>query len=864
MRAAALAGAAVVLGACAQLPEVTPDTCGNMVVEGIEECDGTEGCGAADGANACFFVCDGAGEGCPDEGGYQCGADGRCRMPTERFVETGVEVAGAYGVSSVDMDGDGAADLLGYDSRGLLIRWGDGEGTLAQSTRVAIPFQLQPTQAPDVDGNGHRDLSLPIAEIGYGLFVADGGRGVVPAAQDSISLDFGDPCVEITAGSVRTDGSQTGQPQLLISIGGVILSFLEGNGCDSDPGLDCLLSAAGGPLVDGRFVTGRLGYGLFHGVSPDEQFAAAVVGADEVSVWGESSGIVLRPERLGTWQLAEPIAADGHVAFAHADGDGCLDYVVDTGTGGSLQVVYSQPVLGVCAGLATAVTTHERPPGTPIGIGDLDGDGVDEILTAVSFEDAGITYQVVVTYVPAPDRSGWALGAPVAQGGQDVPRAAVVLDYNHDGWNDLVMTYHDVDTVDFFLNYDGLGFSRFPVDVGGEPRTPVVGDFDGDLLDDIVITATDPTDPAGRDRTVVVYGESDGRPVGAQFLGDFVSEARPVLVQGGVQPTTDSVLVVSNDVDDPDACQRRLAVMIGDTSRQPVSPYIHLFPGSANMEPLFPTGVIDLSEPGVPRVLALGFASTAADGTASDIGLSVLEFSGTSYTSTGVYGTIPFTSLAPEAAIYAMWRAGDLDGDGVPEAVALVNGRAVQVRYGGGALDVEITQLPDELAGPQWFDLVDLDGDGDLDVLGAGGDPSSGGGVTDPVAPAGTLWVARNDGGLALDDPTVVGVPSSLYCVGAATIISNQTGLPQVVGVCYHESAGSVIAIGTFDPEASELASPRILPIAGDPFAVEVADFTGDGLEDIAVLGTQTVTLFRQCRADEVFFGSCTGLDPLP
>ena len=861
MRAAVVALLALIAG-CAELPAVPAGTCGNHVVELDEECDGTEGCGAADGANACFLVCDDAGAGCPAEGGYRCGADGRCRVPTETFTVTAVQSSGAYGVSAVDMDGDGAADLLGHDSRGLLIRWGDWDGVLGGSTRLAMPLTTQEATTLDVDGNGHRDVALPIANLGYGLFLGDGARGMSAAAQSAISLDFGQDCLPVTVGSIRVDGSQTGEPQLLMALGGVFMGFIQDeDGCDPDPDFDCLLSPTPGELVDGRFISAPLGYGALSGVEPAEQFTAAVVGQQTVSVWGEDIDPTrLRPQRVASWALDEPIAEDGHLAFADLDGDGCDDLVVDTGSGGSLQVAYSQMFVGVCAGLQASRVRHERPPGTVLGIGDVSGDGRAEIVFSAGFEDGGISGNAIFTYVPATG----ALTGPVAAL-QEEPATAVVLDYNRDGWNDLVVTYRGVQTVDFYLNYQGGGFSRFPIEVGGFPRRPVVGDFDGDLLEDIVVAVVDPTDPQGNDRAVIVYGEAGGRPLGAQFLGDFLAQVRPVKVEGGVQPNTDSVMLVSNRIsENPEECDHRLSVLIGDTSRQPVSPYIHLFDsGSGAPEPTFPISVVDLSSATEPRVLALGLVASV---TGTDLGLSLLGFDGTNYVPGGSDLVLPGSALAVFDILYTSWRTGDLDGDDQPEGLALVGDRAVILRIEGGQIETEVQDVATALTGAQWGDLVDMDGDGDLDIIGSG----TGGVVpqdaSTPVAPASTFWMIENDGGsLDFADPVVLTMPDELYCAAAEVIVSDATAVPQVIAACY-QGAGAVIAIGVFDPAADpdQVSGVRTLPIDGDIFTLEVADLTGDGLDDIAVVGPTTTTVLRQCRTEEVGSGSCAALDPLP
>ena len=55
---------ALALIACNDLAEVPSGTCGNLVVEAAEQCDGQDGCGT-EGPAACRWVCQVGGRACP-------------------------------------------------------------------------------------------------------------------------------------------------------------------------------------------------------------------------------------------------------------------------------------------------------------------------------------------------------------------------------------------------------------------------------------------------------------------------------------------------------------------------------------------------------------------------------------------------------------------------------------------------------------------------------------------------------------------------------------------------------------------------------------------------------------------------------
>ena len=162
-----LLGAWAALSHCANLTPLTPNVCGDGVVNAGEDCDGFadasagQACGAADaGVLACRYTC-AKNAACPS--GYNCGVDQVCRAPTGAFVPLGARVAvGAVGVMLADFNGDGFADALTNgqvnsdgESRvqvNYLASTGAVLGTFGIADKLSYP------SIADINGDGIADL----------------------------------------------------------------------------------------------------------------------------------------------------------------------------------------------------------------------------------------------------------------------------------------------------------------------------------------------------------------------------------------------------------------------------------------------------------------------------------------------------------------------------------------------------------------------------------------------------------------------------------------------------------------------------------------------------------------------------------
>ncbi|MEO1007258.1 MAG: FG-GAP-like repeat-containing protein [Planctomycetota bacterium] len=164
----------------------------------------------------------------------------------------------------------------------------------------------------------------------------------------------------------------------------------------------------------------------------------------------------------------------------------------------------------------------------------------------------------------------------------------------------------------------------------------------------------------------------------------------------------------------------------------------------------------------------------------------------------------------------------DLNGDGLPDVLAWRDGLTVVHNLGGGTFEPP----PYESVGIDLADLGDVDGDGDIDLLGRSTRP-----------PRHDVALFRNDGSGQFEDVPLADTPRSLAAAAFADITGD--GRQDVVYWPEYQMASVVLqrADGTFDPP---------IPDAG-PLGTSwttVTDLDLDGLDDV-VLAHGDVRLVR-------------------
>lgn len=188
----AVGAAMAVATACATLEPVATGVCGNGVLDRDEDCDEAEGstaaskgkCLRAGELNACHYTCDTSAS-CPPAWGCDLN-EGICRRSGGTFSRKLRIETGAVRLAKGDFDGDGRADLLlsqasGLDGASAVTGYFFGEG-MRERERRRIPNRMGP---PYVFPSALSDKALgveaeirlfPLSDVG---FVSTVGVGVL-------------------------------------------------------------------------------------------------------------------------------------------------------------------------------------------------------------------------------------------------------------------------------------------------------------------------------------------------------------------------------------------------------------------------------------------------------------------------------------------------------------------------------------------------------------------------------------------------------------------------------------------------------------------------------------------------------------
>ena len=539
-------------------------------------------------------------------------------------------------------------------------------------------------------------------------------------------------------------------------------------------------------------------------------------------------------------------------------------------------------------GLADWLTLPKAPnldrdemPQMPLAIGDLNDDGLADYV----MPDA-----VLVSIVGwGPGHSSTPVYGALAENDGYLWDQAVIADFNANGFLDVMVGSNDEHGVTFY-NGTGTGlFNEYWMPTRGYPAHFTVGDFDGDLVLDLAFAETnvetlDGSDPG--DALSVVFGQGFGGPsdpVTMGYLGNIEQIGAGSMAAFHLDDI-DDLIVISRPDDDP-TTNVNIASLGGSSDRQLLSPFVlsHSVPGSPPIEM-------------APLLVAVGefdgdttHADLAAMGSSgqeltspkallqADVSLWLVPSSGEAAIDSTLdrpSGPMPTGFLGTQVAMAAM----DLTGDDIDEVVIFgthadetnktLSGQVTVARAGSQAegtaftiedlgttsefywqalgdvsLEAFITDLTDdatvmESSGDSigtHIAVGDVDGDGreEIVALAFGVDLAAG-------TLSSYIQLIHQDGLGGLDMGGIVNLTRDVVDNPTAMTLVNLDGDEALEIVFVTEDAAY-----RADIKNGALANLSPLEDLEGGYSVAAADFTGDGVVDVAVGHDGGVTLYK-------------------
>lgn len=772
-----------------------------------------------------------------------------------------------------------------------------------------VNARISSPQVRDFDSDGKDDVVFGVVDVVSGIDVMRGqaDRRLVPVTMPSqrYPATEGTAVFVYGQGGPTPDRAVTSNDPTTLLIAGTSQgqNFLaSAPAADNSPALAVAL-----PAPASKYVADPQWASLFASADPNAGTCGQVVIGMNVSAPGRDNGVIeiVSPCRGRRWatdsdpppvkiELQEPL--DKGLLVTDVDGDGSADIVFATSTrifflkgdGNSASFTLANAVSGARA-------TAGGFPAVPLAVGDLNHDGVPDLV----FPDGVFTSVVKGAPVGDAGADGGPTdsGAPDASGfgGQTVslfghtfsfaapaPRirwtTAVIADFNADGLADVAAGSSEAADIDFFQTTSAPPFVVFStIPTTGPVLALRTGDHDGDGVFDLAIAEAQPptgdrcTDNLSAPADIAyAYGKANGPPETPQVVARIDDFAAMPLILPTTVPQARALLGYERDDTASDPCTApktmTLGLLLGSGDRLPLAPLVFEIPNGleATWRPLIVhSGPFVAKTPASTHPDIFAFAvKQDPSSTTPRVALWTAPSRGALRFDAPVEDPQSELFLKQTALIDPLTHAyraatvaGDLDKDGFADigiVLQLTNGgkSTVGVLYGGSGDPKSPPKAPPTftdldtryvLGADSRASLVDVDGDGFQDMVLV---------LTDATArKQRRALVLRNLGGRIDPKAIELGVPSTADDTPVAMTPMTIVAASSPTGVATNGLAvvsDHHLYFATPRPDLSGFDVKNVTPASLVGVTdVAVADFDGDGVEDIAIADSGGIRLLR-------------------
>ncbi|MGC4067734.1 MAG: hypothetical protein QM784_24410 [Polyangiaceae bacterium] len=586
---------------CAKLEQIETQVCGNSVVEpsALEDCDGyaAEGeyCNPPGAEHACHYSCLDEHR-CPSE--MACGSDGVCHAGVNTYTAWGKGLSvSASRLLLGDFDGDGRDNLVTLGNANPL--WqalpkvvffdetGNSRDVFDPKLAINSPSILRGSRTED--GSTETITKL--------LFSVPKGLASLSANSDRIVLPDPYPYQALSGQSAYRVIPISGYRKQSLGTGILVLYGVS----DANRALTQLIGAETGQSIGILPKPIEKLVGEFHTAdvdtrteSPCDEFLFGYNGEDTVysvspctaeGAWnGGDIANTTKDPSIPVVRLPEGHVVAQPLITGYLNSDLNLDLIVGDGTGHAFVTfglgnghfaadpAHADTTVGQAWPLshdASSCATTEVIAGHPLAMGDLNGDGRDDLVMPngillvhdLTIDAANSTVKIQGCAGNTPFVGQWSM--------------AVVDDFTRDGMLDLIAGAKSESDLDFFLGTGRDRMNPFGITTDGSVRHLKSGDFDGDLTKDLAFSARfegTRDDDTTRETVYIAFGNPNGAPSLVSSIGTF-SEVRQLSSADYVD--TDAIAelgVVSPRTNTDDGVGEQLAVFIGNAGRHPIAP----------------------------------------------------------------------------------------------------------------------------------------------------------------------------------------------------------------------------------------------------------------------------------------------------